>query len=82
MNELLCEILSICHKISVNSKADVFFNYMPHCDAYNVRVSKNGWTRGEASRTLTDQVESITDKNLKNTIAMLKAIAWFLEVEL
>lgn len=43
MNEILCEILSMCYRISNNSKADVFFNYSPHCDCFTVNYYRDGW---------------------------------------
>lgn len=76
MNKLLCEILSICFRISRDSDADVFFDYAPHCNAYSIFYYLEGWTQ-ETARNMVymDCVTKITCKNLRATLAKLNALA-------
>lgn len=80
MNEMICEVLNLCYKISTESEADVFFDYIPHCNAYHVDVCPHGWKPNTGKHPLTGSVETLTEESLKNTIIQLKAIAMFLEV--
>lgn len=82
MNEMLCEVLNLCYKISTESEADVFFEYIPHCNAYRVYVYPHGWKPNTDKLSLTGIVEALTEESLENTIIQLKAIAMFLEVAL
>ena len=43
---LMAEVLGLCYEISVNSKADCFFNYSPHVDSFYVKVFEVGWAEG------------------------------------
>ena len=75
-NTLLCEVLSMCHHISNKSKADVFFEYSPHCDSYTVCFYRNGWTNKTAGdMEYMNCVTKITCNNLKLTRAKLVTLA-------
>lgn len=75
MIELLCEVLSICHKISTKSNADVFFNYSPHCDNYDVFLWRDGWNVDEDFEWLAMGMK-ITEENIAMTIQRLYHFAW------
>lgn len=74
---LLCEVLNMCHRISVDSKADIFFEYSPHCDAYSVNYYRDGWTMQSTADDFVylNCVTKITRRNLKVTLAKLNDIA-------
>lgn len=81
MNKLLCEVLSMCHRISLQCDADLFFEYAPHCNAYSVFYYSDGWTAETAGdMVFLDCVTKITRKNLESTLAKLNAIAAEMEV--
>lgn len=81
MNNLLCEVLSMCFRISRDSEADVFFEYAPHCNGYSVYWYRDGWTQKTAGDFVwLECVTAATCKNLRNTLAKLNAIAAELEV--
>lgn len=42
-NALLQKVLGLCVEISTTTKADVFFEYLPHVNSFNVRVWEFGW---------------------------------------
>lgn len=76
MNKLLCEVLNMCYSISEDSKADVFFEYAPHCNAYTVFYYHDGWTAETADEMVyLDMVTDITYENMKATLAKLNTIA-------
>ena len=76
MNKLLCEVLSMCNFISRRSKADVFFDYAPHCNSYSVFYYRDGWTEYAAGEMVwMNSVTKITQKNLRATLAKLNALA-------
>lgn len=76
MNKLLCEVLSMCFRISRDCDADVFFEYYPHCNSYSVYYYPDGWTLETAGDMVhMESVTKITCKNLKNTLAKLNALA-------
>lgn len=72
--ELLCVVLSLCCKISNGSNADVFFDYAPHCDSYNVYWYRDGWSYGKEMVWL-EQTTEITEANLWATVDKLRVIA-------
>ena len=43
---LMAEVLGLCYEISVNSKADCFFNYSPYVDSFDVQIYEFGWAKG------------------------------------
>lgn len=78
MNELLCEILSICYKLSTETKADCFFHYYPHTNGLDIYYHPDGWSEGLTVEEYTANKVStgeITEENLKNTLHKLKWIA-------
>lgn len=76
MNKLFCEILSMCYRISKHSKADVFFEYAPHCNAYTVFWFRDGWTeRTAGDMEYLNCVTHISRVNMKVTLAKLHDIA-------
>ena len=75
MNNALCEVLNMCYRISNNSKADVFFEYAPHCGSYSVYWYPDGWKTGTSEKIIyIDLVTQISYRNLKKTIERLDAI--------
>lgn len=82
MYDMICKVFGLCYKISTESEADVFFEYMPHCSSYSVDVYPHGWKPRSRKYSLTSSVEALTEESLKNTFIQLKAIAMFLEVKL
>lgn len=74
MIELLCEVLSICHKISTESDADVFFDYAPHCNYYSVYWYRDGWSENKMMEWV-DMTSRITEENIELTILRLYNIA-------
>lgn len=76
MKNLLCEVLSMCFRISCESEADVFFEYSPHCGSYSVYWYCDGW-KPEKSFAFEwlNCTTDITCENLKNTLEKLNAIA-------
>lgn len=81
MRELLCEVLSICHKISTGSVADVFFQYAPHCNTYDVFVYRDGFDADVEADWL-DLATEIAEDNLGLTIFKLRNLAKKIGVEL
>ena len=77
MSDKLREILWLCYKISTESKADVFFNYSPHTDSYNVYYYIDGWKRNSNAEWV-NVGANITDGNLDRTIYALREL--FFEV--
>lgn len=41
---LLKEIIAYCYQISTQTKADAFFDYIPHIKAISIRIYHNGWS--------------------------------------
>lgn len=81
MDKRLCDILSMCFRISRNSDADVFFEFSPHCDAYSVYYYRDGWTAGTAGNMeYMECVTKITSKNMRSTLAKLRALSYELGV--
>jgi hypothetical protein len=82
MNELLCEVLNECFEISTKTKADVFFYYSPHVNAFSVSVHRDGWTQTTAGDmewlAMTNQV---TEGNLNIVLVKLFNLAYELGVE-
>lgn len=81
MNKLLCEVLSMCFRISMNSDADVFFDYAPHVNTYTIFYYRDGWTTETAGdMEYMNCSTRISVKNLKATLAKLNDLACELEV--
>lgn len=73
MKELLLKILALCYEISTTTKADVFFDYQPHCNYYGVRYYKYGWDENDEAIYI-DISTKINIKNLKNTLEKLEKL--------
>lgn len=79
MNELLCEIMSICYEISRTSKADVFFEYSPHVSSFSVEWYEDGWKELDDPEYKEPEyiamVKHINEGNLLSVRAKLHEIA-------
>lgn len=80
MLELMCEVMSMCVKITNESKADCFFEYEGHVHTYTVRVYPEGWPSGFDAEYIANLLEP-TEENLKETKRKLKRLAEELGVE-
>lgn len=81
MRELLCEVLSICYKISTRSSADVFFQYAPHCNTYDVMVYRDGFD-ADVEADWFNMTTEIAGDNLGLTIFKLRNLAKEMGVKL
>lgn len=72
-NALLQKVLGLCVEISTTTKADVFFEYMPHVDSFSLRVFLDGW---EVDRPVSYTAEciDIAERDLLAMIAKLEAM--------
>lgn len=70
---LLQKVLGLCVEISTTTKADVFFDYVPHVDSFNLRVYLDGW---EVDRPVSYKAEciDISERDLLAMITMLEAM--------
>ncbi|MEG0282309.1 MAG: hypothetical protein RR662_03955 [Clostridia bacterium] len=46
INNKVLRLFEECHKLSNTTVADVFFNYIPHCDTISLLIYPDGWKRG------------------------------------
>lgn len=76
---ILLDVLTLCMQISINTKADCFFSYEPHCNSYSVNIHMDGWKSGEEAEFI-EMVTDITEDNIKATVKKLAAIYCDLEV--
>lgn len=49
INQLIGEITSLAANISLNTKIDVFTEYIAHCDMFEIRIYENGWVNNYAA---------------------------------
>lgn len=72
-NALLQKVLGLCVEISTTTKADVFFDYLPHVNSFSLRVYMDGW---EVDRPVSYTAEcmDICERDLLAMIAKLEAM--------
>ncbi len=67
---LLGDILSACHAISTETKADCFFTYYPHVNGIDVHFSEFGWTPWTVGERFTIYHMTVAD------LVKLKDMLW------
>lgn len=87
MDELFCEILSICRKIDQQTKAQCFFEYFGHTNNFVVMCFRDGWRENMTNDEwmgayITDMSEYVCMTSLVNAKEKLLKIAAELGVEL
>lgn len=69
--DLIGKIVKKCYEISTKSKADVFFNYYPHCNTYEIKYHLEGWDYNSKGTYLTDDAIIDDIYNLEKTLKEL-----------
>lgn len=72
--DLLAEIVKKCYIISTMSRADVFFEYSPHCNSYDINFHKDGWKTQKTAAHI-NFCTDITIDNLNRSILRLNELA-------
>jgi hypothetical protein len=71
--EALQGVLNICVEISINTKADCFFSYEPHCGSYSIHIYREGWKKEEDGEWI-NTVTPIAEAYLRKTMDKLAKI--------
>lgn len=86
MCELLCEVMSMCYKITQETKAHCFFEYSGHTDCFTVLCFPDGWhpnmEQGEFNKCYVMYYTAVNEENLIIASYRLRKIARNLGVEL
>lgn len=70
-NALLQKVLGLCVEISTTTKADVFFEYLPHVNSFSVRTWEFGWdVTGNPSHVI--DYADVCESELLNAIEKLE----------
>lgn len=72
-NALLQKVLGLCVEISTTTKADVFFEYMPHVDSFSVRAYEFGWDVTEKPSHVVDCAD-VRESELLKAIEKLEDV--------
>jgi hypothetical protein len=72
VEEYLLKVFRKCYEISTTTDHDVFFDYYPHINCYEIDVHFGGWRDNRITTHITEPNTHVTLENMEETLEKLK----------